>query len=167
MTTPVAAAAMDPAEFRDVIGRFLTGVTVITTQYGDALHGVTASAVASLSVDPPTLLVCLNKLSATRAAVAATGRFVVNVLAADQADLAVHFASKSPEKFVRIAVEFGAHGQPRIPGAIATIECRVAGEIDGGTHSIFIGSAQGATRAAAGAPLGYFRGRFVQLELEA
>ncbi len=162
-TSTEGAAAMDPAEFRNVIGRFLTGVTVVTTAHGGALHGITASAVASLSIDPPTLIVCLNKQSVTRVAVAAAGRFVVNVLAADQADIAMHFASKSPEKFVRMAVEPGLHGLPRLPGAIAAIDCRVALEIDGGTHSIFVGRAETAATAP-GAPLGYFRGRFVQLE---
>lgn len=164
MTTP--GAAMDPAEFRSVIGRFLTGVTVVTTAHAGALHGITASAVASLSVDPPTLLVCLNRQSTTRAAVAASGRFIVNVLAADQAGLAMHFAGKSPEKFVRLEVESSPHGLPRLPGAIATLDCRVVAEVDGGTHSIFLGRAEHGA-GAPGAPLGYFRGRFVQLEPEA
>lgn len=167
MTTMTAGtAALDPAEFRNVIGRFLTGVTVITTAHDGALHGITASAVASLSIDPPTLIVCLNKQSATRSAVAAAGRFVVNVLAADQADLAKHFASRLPDKFVRMEVESSLHGLPRLPGSIATIDCRVTAEVDGGTHSIFVGLTEGASTAA-GTPLGYFRGRFVQVEAEA
>jgi 4-nitrophenol 2-monooxygenase / 4-nitrocatechol 4-monooxygenase, reductase component len=164
--TTTAGAAMDPAEFRNAIGRFLTGVTVITTAHDAVLHGITASAVASLSVDPPTLLVCLNKQSATRGAVAAARRFVVNVLAADQVELAMHFASKSPEKFVRMEVETSPHGLPRLPGAVATIECVVAAEVDGGTHSIFVGRAESGSTGS-GAPLGYFRGRFVQVEPEA
>jgi flavin reductase (DIM6/NTAB) family NADH-FMN oxidoreductase RutF len=154
---------MDPAEFRNTIGRFLTGVTVITTAHGGTLHGITASAVASLSMNPPTLLVCLNKQSATRGAVAAAGRFVVNVLAADQSELALHFASKSTGKFVGMQVVSSPHGLPRLPGAIATIDCRVTSEVDGGTHSIFFGRAETASLADA-APLGYFRGRFVQVE---
>jgi len=156
-------AAMDAGEFRNAIGRFLTGVSVITTAHGGTLHGITASAVASLSIDPPTLLVCLNKQSATRGAVAAAGRFVVNVLAAGQTDLALHFASKSTEKFVRMQVETSPHGLPRFPGAIARIDCRVMSEVDGGTHSIFIGRAETAATVDT-PPLGYFRGRFVQLE---
>lgn len=167
MTTDTAGlAAMDPAEFRNVIGRFLTGVTVITTAHGGVLLGITASAVASLSIDPPTVIVCLNKQSATRGAVVAAGRFVVNVLAADQADLAMHFASKSPDKFVRMEVESSPHGLPRLPGAIASIDCRLVSEVDGGTHSILVGRAEAASTSA-GAPLGYFRGRFVQVEAEA
>ena len=154
---------MDPGEFRNAIGRFLTGVTVITTAHGGMLHGITASAVASLSIDPPTLLVCLNKQSTTRGAITAAGRFIVNVLAAEQAELALHFASKSTEKFVRLQVETSLHGLPRLPGAIATIDCRVTSEVDGGTHSIFIGRAETAATADA-RPLSYFRGRFVQVE---
>ena len=163
MSNPADAAAMDPGEYRNAIGRFLTGVTVITTAHCGTLHGITASAVASLSIDPPTLLVCLNKQSATRVAVAAAGRFVINMLAAEQADLSLHFASKSPDKFVRMQVESSPHGLPRLPGAIASIDCRVMSEVDGGTHSIFIGRAETAATADA-PPLGYFRGRFVQVE---
>jgi flavin reductase (DIM6/NTAB) family NADH-FMN oxidoreductase RutF len=162
----IQGAAMDAAEFRNLIGRFLTGVTVVTTAHEGTLHGITASAVASLSVDPPTLIVCLNKQSATRGAIAAAGRFVVNVLAAGQADLAMHFASKSPDKFVRMEVEASPRGLPRLPGSLAAIDCSLVAEVDGGTHSIFIGRAE-AGSGAPGAPLAYFRGRFVQLEPEA
>ena len=154
---------MDSESFRHAIGRFLTGVTVVTTLHEGAYHGITASAVASLSLDPPTLIVCLNKRSATRAAVAAAGRFVVNVLAADQASLAAHFASKLPGKFLSIEADLKWNGLPCLPGAIATLECLVANEVDGGTHSIFIGRVEAATTMP-GATLGYFRGQFAQLE---
>jgi flavin reductase (DIM6/NTAB) family NADH-FMN oxidoreductase RutF len=157
------ASAPAAAEYRNVIGRFLTGVTVVTTRHADALHGITASSLASLSVEPPRLLVCLNRQSATRVAVAAAGRFVVNVLGSGQDALAMHFASRLPDKFSMLEHRLDAHGLPRLPGAIATLGCRVVREVDGGTHSIFIGEVED-TAHLPGAPLGYFRGRFVSVD---
>src|SRR5437588_9265131 len=86
-------------EFRDVIGRFASGVTVITTWHGGTPFGTTASAVSSLSLEPPMLLICMNKESSTGAAVARTRHFAVNILGEDQPDLAVHFASKGVDQF--------------------------------------------------------------------
>ena len=160
MTT---SGTIGPAEFRNVISRFLTGVTVITTRHAGGMQGITASAVASLSVEPPRLLVCLNRQSSTRGAIADAGRFVVNVLGAGQEALALHFAAKSPDKFATLPFSLDAHGLPRLPGAIAALGCRVVDEFDGGTHSIFLGEVEDATHAP-GAPLGYFRGRFVGVD---
>ena len=161
MTT--GPATVGQAEFRNVMGRFLTGVTVVTTRHAGGLQGITASAVASLSLEPPRLLVCLNKQSATRAAVAASGRFVVNVLAAGQETLALHFASRAPDKFAALDHELDGHGLPRLRGTIAALGCRLVREVDGGTHGIFIGEVEDAVHAP-GAPLGYFRGRFVGVD---
>ncbi len=161
MTSP--NPTIGPAEFRNVMGRFLTGVTVVTTRHAGGLHGITASAVASLSLEPPRLLVCLNKQSATRGAVAAAGRFVVNVLGAGQDALAMHFASRLPDKFAALDYTLDAHGLPRLPGTIAALGCRVVREVDGGTHGVFIGEVEDSAHAP-GAPLGYFRGRFVDVD---
>ena len=155
--------SVSAAEFRDAIGRFLTGVTVVTSRHDGVPQGITASAVCSVSLEPPMLLVCLNKQSLTRQAVAASGRFAVNVLAEGQRELAMRFATKSADKFAGLAVEVGASELPLLPDALATLECRVTEEADGGTHSIFIGTVE---RAAVrdGSPLAYVRGQFVQVQ---
>src|SRR5436190_7043988 len=113
-----ASQNVDQAVFRDVIGRFASGVTVITTRTGDIDYGTTASAVSSLSMDPPMLLVCLNKTSETMQAIAASGWFAVNILGEHQADIAYAFARKAPDKFEGITISRGRMELPLIPGAL-------------------------------------------------
>jgi len=103
-------AVVEQQVFRDVIGRFASGVTVITTSAGGVAFGTTASAVSSLSADPPMLLVCLNKTSETGRAVAEAGVFGVNILAEGQEELAYKFATKGVGKFDGVAVETGQTG---------------------------------------------------------
>lgn len=98
-----AAATAGPVAdrnlFREVVGHYATGVTVITTQDRDERFGVTASAVSSLSLEPPMVLVCLNRKLRTCAAVGARGAFAVNVLDEHQGELATQFATRQPDKF--------------------------------------------------------------------
>ena len=154
---------ISPTEFRDAIGRFLTGVTVVTSRHDGVPQGITASAVCSVSLEPPLLLVCLNKQSSTRQAVAASGRFAVNVLAEEQHDLARRFATKSANKFAGLALESSANDLPLLQDTLATLECRVTEEADGGTHSIFIGKVERAT-VRDGSPLAYVRGQFARVQ---
>lgn len=156
------SAALQSERFRDVIGHFASGVTVITTELDGEPLGTTASAVSSLSLEPPMLLACLKSDSATRAAVAATGRFAVNILNDRQAALATRFATKGPDKFDGVEVLTGRTGLPLLAGALAHLECAVAEEVVGGTHSVFLGEALAAV-AADGRPLAYFRGGFGRL----
>jgi flavin reductase (DIM6/NTAB) family NADH-FMN oxidoreductase RutF/DNA-binding FadR family transcriptional regulator len=152
------------SEFRDVIGHFASGVTVITSLDGDRRVGTTASAVCSLSLDPPMVLICMNKTSGTGAAVTVSGRFAVNILAEHQRSIAQHFASKHPDKFEAIAATAGALGQPLLDEAVAYLECRVVEHVTGGTHTVFLAEVDRAT-ANGGAPLAYFRGEFGRLEM--
>lgn len=151
-------------EFRDIIGRFASGVTVITAQHEGRLLGTTASAVSSLSLDPPMLLVCLNKTSTTGQGIAEAGRFAVNILGEDQADAAMQFASKG-DKFAGVRILHGSGGEPLLEDALANLECRVVEEVTGGTHSVFLAEVEHAT-GRQGAPLAYFRGQFGRLELK-
>lgn len=158
-----AVRVVDQDVYRDVIGRFLSGVTVITTTNGGVDFGTTASAVSSLSMDPPMLLVCLNKTSETQAAVLASGVFGVNILGEDQGQLAYRFAKKGAQKFDGVSVRRGEGGLPLLHDALAHIECRVTETVTGGTHTVFLGEVvQAAGRD--GPPLTYFRGRFGRLE---
>jgi flavin reductase (DIM6/NTAB) family NADH-FMN oxidoreductase RutF len=150
-------------EFRDIIGRFASGVTVITAQHEGRRYGTTASAVSSLSLEPPMLLVCLNRSSSTQQAIAAAGRFAVNILAEGQADEAMRFAGKG-DRFAGVKVVEGTTGEPLLEDALANLECRVVGEVTGGTHSVFLAEVEHAT-GRQGAPLAYFRGKFGRLEL--
>ena len=160
------ASLVDRTLFRDVMGRFASGVTVITTHAHDADSGTTASAVSSLSLDPPMVLVCLNMTSSTQAAVRDAGCFAVNILGADQSELAFQFATKSgAAKFEGAKIVRGERGVPLLAGALAHIECRVAEMVTGGTHTVFLGEVDHAA-ASEGAPLTYFRGTFGRFETE-
>jgi flavin reductase (DIM6/NTAB) family NADH-FMN oxidoreductase RutF len=153
-------------EFRNVIGHFATGVTVITAMREGRPFGTTASAVTSLSLEPPMMLVCLDHESQTGRVIAEEGRFAVNILGEDQADLAVRFATKEPDKFDGVATTPGEYGQPLLTDALATLECRVVEQTAGGTHVVFFGEVERGS-ARAGAPLAYYRGQFGRLQLAA
>jgi flavin reductase (DIM6/NTAB) family NADH-FMN oxidoreductase RutF len=149
--------------FRDVIGRFASGVTVITTTADDGDHGTTASAVSSLSMDPPMLLICLNRTSDTRTAILRSGVFGVNILAENQGAIASGFARKGADKFAGIGVVRGRTGVPLVENALAHVECEVDETVTGGTHTVFLARIREASGTDA-APLTYFRGRFGRLE---
>jgi flavin reductase (DIM6/NTAB) family NADH-FMN oxidoreductase RutF len=160
----VEARSLTPDEFREVISHFASGVTVVTTLHDERAYGTTASAVASLSLDPPMLLVCMNKQSETGRAVAASGHFAVNILGAEHADLAERFARKGGDKFEGVATTPGLWGEPLFDEGVATLECRVSEQTAAATHYVFFAEVVSAT-ARGGEPLAYFKGRFGRLDL--
>src|SRR5947209_10272690 len=119
MTTP----AVDETVFREAISHFATGVTVITTLADGRPAGMTASAVASLSLDPVLLIVCISNKLPTHTAIEASRRFVVNVLGEGQESLALHFARPSPDKFANVPLR--EHELPVLEDAIAHFVCDV------------------------------------------
>ena len=156
--------SLTPDEFREVISHFASGVTVVTALHEDHTFGTTASAVTSLSLEPPMLLICMNRESETGRAVYAAGHFAVNILGVDQIDLAKRFARKGGDKFAGVPVTPGRWGEPLFDEALATLECRVAEQTTVATHYVFMAEVlSGAARA--GTPLAYFRGQFGRLEL--
>lgn len=158
-------AALDPIVFRNVVGHFASGVTVITTTVDGELFGTTASAVSSLSMEPPMMLACLNRSSSTHDAVVKAGYFGINILAEEQGDLAMKFGRKGADKFDGVAVTASAHGGvPMIDGALAQIVCRVDETPTGGTHTVFLGLVQEASAREGAEPLAYYRGTFGRLE---
>jgi flavin reductase (DIM6/NTAB) family NADH-FMN oxidoreductase RutF len=156
-----------PERFRTVMGRFATGVAVVTATSPAGPVGMTANAVCSLSLDPLLLLVCFDRRARTLAVVRETGRFGVNVLAADQEHLAELFASKTPEQDKFAEVEHSVdHGVPVIEGVLAWVGCRLERLDPGGDHTIGIGAVEaaelGPDDAGAGRdPLIWYRGRYL------
>jgi flavin reductase (DIM6/NTAB) family NADH-FMN oxidoreductase RutF len=149
-----------PDRFRDVMGRFVTGVTVVTASSSEGPVGMTANAVCSLSLDPLLLLVCFDNQARTLPVVRDVGRFGVNVLRAGQDDLARLFASKLPESEKFAGVPHTVHdGIPVIEGALAWVGCRLERVIPGGDHTIGIGAIE-AAEAGHGEPLIWFRGSY-------
>ena len=156
---PVSAATL-----RRVAGTFATGVTAITTLAGGEPHGCAANAVASLSLNPPLMLVCLARSSTTHANLRDSRLFAINVL--DQSDasreICRRFASRSTAKFAGVAFEPGAAGAPILAAAMGWLECEVVDSHDSGDHTIFIGRVLAAEDAER-MPLIFFRGRFASL----
>lgn len=158
-----SAQVVDQKVFRDVVGRFTSGVTVITTSLGGRQYGTTASAMSSLSMEPPMILICLNRASETGSAVLEAKSFAVNILADAQEGLAGQFAVKGTDKFAGVRFREGIMGNPLIEGTLATLECRTVETVTGGTHTVFLAEVTDA-QARDLAPLTYFRGRFGRLE---
>jgi flavin reductase (DIM6/NTAB) family NADH-FMN oxidoreductase RutF len=154
---PAVAEAVSSAEFREIMGSFPTGVTVITTldEAGRPI-GLTASAVSSVSLSPPQLLICLGSDRYTARAVTSRGRFVVNFLGGDQQAVAERFARHADDKFAGLPVRAGEDGLPLIEGALAHAECVVTKAMPAGDHTVFVGLVVRGT-AGQGAPLMYFR----------
>jgi 4-nitrophenol 2-monooxygenase / 4-nitrocatechol 4-monooxygenase, reductase component len=150
---------VEPQVFRQVISHFASGVTVITTRDKSTNYGLTASAVTSLTLEPPMLLVCINKNTGTQAAISRTRVFAVNILDEGQANLAYQFAKPQTDKFQGVEFTYGQFGEPLLSGALAHIECRVVADVEAGTHRVFLGEVDQA-KAYVGSPLTYFRGKF-------
>jgi 4-nitrophenol 2-monooxygenase / 4-nitrocatechol 4-monooxygenase, reductase component len=108
--------------YRDVIGHFASGVTVITARHNDTNFGITASAVASLSLDPPMLLVCVNQKTGTHHAIAEARAFAVNILHEDQGELAAQFARSDTDKYQGVKVAYGELGEPLLEDVLAHLE---------------------------------------------
>ena len=149
-----------PERFRAVMGRFPTGVTVVTAMGSDGPIGMTANAIASLSLDPLLVLVCFDTGSRTLPIVREVGRFGVNVLALGQEDLARRFAAKPPEAGRFEGVPYTLDdGVPVIEGAHAWLGCDLRDLVPGGDHTIGIGAVR-AAETGVGEPLAWYAGRY-------
>ena len=150
--------------FRDVAGRFASGVAVVTCDGPDGPAGLTTNAITSLSLDPLLLLVCFDNESRTLPAVRAAGRFAVNVLREGQEELARVFASKrvAREKFESVT-HVVEHGVPVLDGALAWIACDLRELLPGGDHTIGIGAVTEMDADPAGRPLLWFAGGYTSL----
>lgn len=147
---------------KDVFGRFATGVTVITSRHGDDVHGMTASAVSSLSADPPLLMVAVDHRAAMCDFLKKSGTFTVNVLTRGQEALSNRFAQRGPKEMSDIPLGDSMTGSPVFAESLAYAECRIRHILPGGDHDIFVGeivAGQGGT----GEPLVYYKGKYRSL----
>jgi flavin reductase (DIM6/NTAB) family NADH-FMN oxidoreductase RutF len=155
--TPRSAAAEKAArDLRQVMGRFATGVTVVTTMHRDTIHGMTANAFLSVSLRPPLVLVSLGRCRMSEM-LPLTGRYGVSVLAHDQEHFAAHFAAQRESP---VAPTFAWHdGLPLLEGALAHVTCRVVDTHPAGDHVLWIGEVEH-LRHDEGEPLLFYTGRF-------
>lgn len=160
------APGVSPAALREAMGLFATGVTVITSVGPDGEPvGTTANAVSSLSLDPPLVLACFDRRSATLAAIQGHGAFAVNVLGYRQHQLSTNFARRGlAAVWDGVTHQRGPTGSPRLADVIAVIECTVEHALPGGDHEIVVGLARHIeTSGDSAAPLLFWRGRYAAI----
>ncbi|MFK4723947.1 flavin reductase (DIM6/NTAB) family NADH-FMN oxidoreductase RutF [Bradyrhizobium niftali] len=139
----------DHRELRDVLGSFVTGVTVVTTV--DALgryHGLTVNSFSSVSLDPPLVLWSQSNSSPSHPVFSKSGWFVINILAEDQIDLSNRFARSGADKFSNLEIDVGAHGLPILKDTSAWLACKFVSAVPGGDHTIFLGEVEEIRRTA-------------------
>jgi flavin reductase (DIM6/NTAB) family NADH-FMN oxidoreductase RutF len=157
------AMPIDDARFRQAMGHFASGVTVVTTAAGGELYGMTVSSFSSLSLNPPLILICIDKGVPSHDILKDAGRFVVNILEERQEHLSRRFATSASDKFKGVAWHTGKLGLPVLANTLAVIECSLRDILDGGDHSIFIGEVVDA-EIREGAPLLYYRRGYHELK---
>jgi flavin reductase (DIM6/NTAB) family NADH-FMN oxidoreductase RutF len=158
-----AGAPLTKEHFRRVMGQFATGVTVVTTRLGDDVHGLTANAICSVSLEPLLVLVCVDRSADSHDLLEKSGIFAVNILSHKQEDLSRLFAGPTEEKVGRLEAmgyRTAATGAPIIEGCLAYLDCRIVAAYPGGDHTIFIGQVEEAEISEDGPPLIFFRGRY-------
>jgi flavin reductase (DIM6/NTAB) family NADH-FMN oxidoreductase RutF len=155
---------LNTAEFRKAMGAFATGVTIITVDLDGEVHGMTANAFTSVSLDPMLVLVCVDHSTRTHTHLHTKKRFGINVLCEDQRPISEYYA-RAERVHERAEAEAGArfdrtgHGTPILHGALAYLECRLETVQEAGDHSIFIAEVEDVV-VGEGDPLLFFRGKY-------
>lgn len=158
---------IEPIEFRQALGRFASGVTVITTKHLDQHHGTTVSSFCSLSLNPPLVLVCIDLNATIHDLIVESGVFGVNILAEHAEPLSRHFARRIPDKFSEVSYRVGHLGVPLLEDALASLECRVTAQHEGGDHSIFIGEVVALNTQPHEHPLLFYRSTYGRIHTAA
>ncbi len=162
-STPVSPDTVDPARFRAALGRFPSGVTVVTSRDASGRdHGMTVSAFSSLSLTPPLVLVCIDHAATWHAAIPEATHFNVHVLGAEQEAISRRFASDRADRFVDVSHTRDANGLVQLTGVVALLACRITARHAGGDHTIVIGEVE-RVDVSDGEPLVYFRGAYMRL----
>ena len=157
------SGAFDPKAFRNALGSYATGVTIITTKKPDGSYaGLTANSFNSVSLDPPLVLWSLSLYSSQLATFRECTHYAINVLSMEQIELSKRFATSGIDKFAGLSVEIGTSGVPLIPGSAAWFECRNENRHMGGDHLIFIGLVERFRRFDV-EPLGFLAGKYKRL----
>ena len=154
------SAGPDPQRFRQVLGHFATGVTVITGMHEGEQAGFACQSFAALSLDPPQVLFCPARSSGTWPRIARIGEIGVNVLEARQRDLARKFGVSAADKFDGVDWQPGPNGAPILAGVLAWAACTVETVHESGDHFLVIARVNGLGECVAGQPLLFYRGRF-------
>lgn len=164
---PSAAGEEEQRRLRAMLGRFATGVSVVSARHGPLLSGMTANAVASISVDPPLMMASINRRSETHVAIVGSHAFSINVLASDQQALAECFAQRTTARKLTGFCDAPWHeaetGSPILEGALAYFDCRIVDRVAAGTHTIFVGEIVAAGYREDAEPLLWFGSQYREL----
>jgi flavin reductase (DIM6/NTAB) family NADH-FMN oxidoreductase RutF len=154
-------------ELRRVFGNFATGVTVVTCRVGQRKHGITVNSFTSVSLDPPLVLICIDRKAIAWQMIPEAGTFAINILTSQQRAVCDYFAKRlflDPDnEFAEIPHVDGVTGSPVLEDALAVIECRLVNTYPGGDHDIFIGEVVAVQVLRDDAPLLFHRGRFPEI----
>lgn len=154
---------VDPDQLREVMGRFATGVTVVTTRVGDETGAMTANAVLSLSLDPPLIIVSVEKDSQMHRLLMRSDCFAVNILQQDQENLSQRFAKPGPKHLADLEIRTATSGAPILVAALAFADCSIRQVVAGGDHDMFIGEMT-AGEIHEGEPLLFYGGGYGSLD---
>jgi flavin reductase (DIM6/NTAB) family NADH-FMN oxidoreductase RutF len=163
MNPPLRAVApsFSTSDFRDALGMFATGVTIVTARSADgALIGLTANSFNSVSLSPPLVLWSLARKAGSLPAFERGSHYAINILSAEQHVLAERFASKTADRFQGLAFREGAGGAPVLEGAAAVFECFNRSRYEEGDHVIFVGEVERCAWRAGAQPLIFHGGRY-------
>jgi flavin reductase (DIM6/NTAB) family NADH-FMN oxidoreductase RutF len=155
-----APRTLDAARFRQALGHFATGVTIITASGGDGPVGLAVNSFTSVSLDPPLVAFCAAHSSSTWPHIHAAGHFCVNVMAEDQEDVCRLFATKGADRFGSVGWRKAETGAPILDGVLAWIDCEIDAEHDAGDHTIVVGRVIGLDTETERKPLVFFRGGY-------
>jgi flavin reductase (DIM6/NTAB) family NADH-FMN oxidoreductase RutF len=156
--------SIDEARFRQVLGRFATGVTVVTGLVGSEPVGLAVNSFTSVSLEPALVAFCVARRSRTWPGLRSVGTFCVNILADDQEALSRAFAGRPPDRFLGVGWRPGRSGAPILAGVLAWIECTVEAEHEAGDHVIVVGRVQDLDVGHEGRPLVFYRGGYGRFE---
>ena len=160
-TRKAQAPRFSQDEFRAALAMFATGVTIVTARAaGGALVGLTASSFNSVSLSPPLVLWSLSAAAASMTALQGGSHYAINILSADQLELAQRFASRDVDRFAGVAFSEGTAGAPLLDGAAATFECFNRSRYAEGDHVIFVGEVEHCRRREGAQPLIFHGGRY-------
>ncbi len=155
--------SVSPEPFRNTLAKFCTGVTIVTTKNQEGMHGLTVNAFTSVSLDPPLILVCIQKNGLSHSSLCECETFVVNILSIEQKKLSDRFANPamdSEDRFRDLSFRVSENGDPILADNLGHLECRVVNQFEGGDHTIFIGQVENGDFSEGKQPLLFYESRY-------
>lgn len=154
-------------DLRRALGAFATGVTIVTTRAGETIHGLTANSFTSVSLEPPLVLVCVDKRAQSHDLIRTAHCFAINILSAEQRALSEKFAQnklEGKERFANVHFTQARTGAPILANVLSWLDCKLVAAHESGDHTIFVGEIVALGHGEEAAPLLYYRGQYRNLE---